>query len=171
MTTRFAASVCVFAVVAAVAASASAEEAPAAAASPRYALAIQSELSAIGVNARCEPEAKGRYHCAWPLRVGSPATDLMLHAVYSQESDGIYFYIERFLVLAPEAAQTNATLKRLMELNWEMLVGKFEWNPHSGEVRVSAVLATDSNFDRRAFRSIVRALDAIALRYHRELHE
>ena len=57
-----------------------------------------------------------------------------------------------------------------MELNWELLVGKFEWNPRTGEVRLSAVLNTDSNFDRRAFRSIVHALDSIAVRYYRELH-
>ena len=56
-----------------------------------------------------------------------------------------------------------------MELNWELLVGKFEWNPRDGEVRLSAVLNTDSNFDRRALRSIVHSLDTIAARYEREL--
>ena len=58
-----------------------------------------------------------------------------------------------------------------MELNWELLIGKFEWNPRTGEVRLGATFNTDSNFDRRAFRSIVRALDTIAARYAAELRD
>jgi hypothetical protein len=48
-------------------------------------------------------------------------------------------------------------------------VGKLEWSARTGEVRLSAVLNTDSNFDRRALRSIVLALDELAGRYRGEL--
>ena len=56
-----------------------------------------------------------------------------------------------------------------MELNWQMLLGKFEWDPTDGEVRLAMILNTDSNFDRRAFRSAVRDIVQVADRYHAEL--
>lgn len=136
----------------------------------RYADAIAHELTAMGIAAKCSAEADTRQHCIWSGRSAATRNDLTVHAIYSDDSDTVYVYVERYLVLAPEAPQTTATLRRLMELNWELLVGKFEWNPRTGEVRISAVLNTDSNFDRRAFRSIVHALDSVAVRYYRELH-
>lgn len=56
-----------------------------------------------------------------------------------------------------------------MEINWEMLVGRFEWSAQTGELRLSATLNTDSNFDRRAFRGVVRALLRLAERYAEEV--
>jgi hypothetical protein len=138
-------------------------------AAPRYAEAIAQELAAMGVSATCAIEAS-RQHCTWRGRSAPAREDLTVHAVYSDESDTLYVYVERYLTLAPEAPATATALRRLMELNWELLVGKFEWNARTGEVRLSAVLNTDSNFDRRALRSIVHALDAVAVRYYRELH-
>jgi hypothetical protein len=137
---------------------------------PRYADAIARELAAMGIHAQCAAEADTRQHCTWSGRSAATRSDLVMHAVYNDDSDTVYVYVERYLLLAPEARQTTAALRRLMELNWELLVGKFEWNPRTGEVRLSAVLNTDSNFDRRAFRSIVHALDSAAVRYYRELH-
>jgi hypothetical protein len=57
----------------------------------------------------------------------------------------------------------------MMELNWRLLVGKFEWDPSDGEVRLAMVMNTDSNFDRRAFRSLVRAITDQADRLYGEL--
>jgi hypothetical protein len=145
-------------------------QAPAASTPPRYADAMARELAAMGIIAKCSAEADTREHCTWSGRSAATRSDLTVHAVYSDDSDTVYVYVERYLMLAPEAPQTTATLRRLMELNWELLVGKFEWNPRTGEVRLSAVLNTDSNFDRRAFRSLVHALDSVAVRYYGELH-
>ena len=39
----------------------------------------------------------------------------------------------------------------------------------TGEVRLSAVLNTDSNFDRRAFRGVIRSLIRLADRYAPEV--
>ena len=135
----------------------------------RYAGAIEQELAAMGIEAHCATAQDGRDDCTWAGRSAPSKRDLTLHAVYSDATDTVYFYVERYLVLAPEAPRTQLVLRRLMELNWELLIGKFEWNPRTGEVRISAVLNTDSNFDRRAFRSIVHALDSIAVRYAGEL--
>ena len=60
-------------------------------------------------------------------------------------------------------------VRRLMELNWSLLVAKLEWNAADGEVRLSMIQNTDSNFDRRAFRGLVRRIESLADRYAREL--
>jgi hypothetical protein len=136
---------------------------------PRYASAMQYELQSMGLRPSCTNEPQARFHCTCTGQASTAARQRIIHAVYSDESDTVYFYIEGFLSLPPDGPKAPAVLRRLMELNWELLIGKLEWSPRTGEVRLSAVLNTDSNFDRRAFRSIVRALDTVATRYEREL--
>jgi hypothetical protein len=152
----------------ALAAVAFAQDAPPAA---RYAANMEAELRQLGIDAQCASEPQSRHHCRYARPSSADRGDLSLHAVYSDESDTVYFYVERYLVVPSDHARAAAVLRRLMELNWQLLVGKFEWNPRTGEVRLSATLNTDSNFDRRAFRSIVRALDTIAARYGAELND
>jgi hypothetical protein len=134
-------------------------------ASPRYALAIEDELAKMGVVATCASASTTRHHCSFTARSTSPDRSFTLQLNYSDETDTVYLYVERFLVLSADRPDTDTVLRRLMELNAELLVGKFEWNPRSGEVRLGAVLNTDSNFDRRAFRSTVRAIEALAIQY------
>jgi hypothetical protein len=151
----------------------SARAAPAAAqtAPPaRYAAAIEAELRQMGIAAECASESATRHRCRAP-RPAAGASNAWLHMVYSDESDTIYFYFERYLLLPSDHPRAATVLRRLMELNWDLLVGKFEWNPRTGEVRLSATLNTDSNFDRRAFRSIIAALDTLAARYAAELRD
>jgi len=137
----------------------------------RYAASMEAELRRLGIDAQCVSEPESRHHCRYARPPAAGHGELSLHAVYSDESDTVYFYVERYLVVPSDHARAATVLRRLMELNWELLVGKFEWNPRTGEVRLSATLNTDSNFDRRAFRSIVRALDTIAARYGAELND
>lgn len=136
---------------------------------PRYAHAMAQELEAMGLGVACETLSPTRTRCDYRARSSATERTFHAHALYSDETDTVYFHVERYLVALPHASSTPTLLRRLMELNWSVLVGKFEWNPRDGEVRLSAVLNTDSNFDRRAFRSIVLALDTIGARYHAEL--
>lgn len=136
---------------------------------PRYADAVQHEFAAMGLDAVCSVVSATRATCNYRVRSSATGRDLPAHAIYDDDTDSVYFYVERYLVAPAQAASTPSLLRRLMELNWTLLVGKFEWNPRDGEVRLGAVLNTDSNFDRRAFRSIVLALDTTAARYREEL--
>jgi hypothetical protein len=43
-----------------------------------------------------------------------------------------------------------------------MVTAKFEWDRASRSIRLSATINTDSNFDRRAFRSQLKGLRALA---------
>jgi hypothetical protein len=138
-------------------------------AEPRYLGAIRAELEALSIPAACESETASRARCAYRHRGRTSQRELSIHLVYSDETDTLYFYVDRYLIAPPGAEATEAVLRRLMELNWQMLVGKFEWDPSGGEVRLAMVMNTDSNFDRRTFRSIVRTIGPLADRYHAEL--
>lgn len=136
---------------------------------PRYLQAMQAELEAMSIPATCEAEAATRARCTYQHRGRVSQRELTIHLVYSDETDTIYIYVERYLEAPPDAATTPAVLRRLMELNWQMLAGKFEWDAASGEVRVAMLIHTDSNFDRRSFRSVIRTIGPLADRYAGEL--
>ena len=136
---------------------------------PRYLAAMNEELTAMELNAGCEATTPQRAHCSFTRRGTRSAQDFAVHVVYSDETDSVYAYVDRYLSAPPEAPATPVVLMRLMELNWTMLAGKFEWDSSDGEVRLAVFLHTDSNFDRRAFRSLVRSLLLLADRYHGEL--
>lgn len=141
------------------------------AAEPRYLAAMTAELETMGIPARCNAESKTRGSCQYQGRSSLTERTLEVHADYSDETDTIYFYVEHLLEAPIGAPSTPALLTRLMELNWELLGCKLEWNPRTGEVRLSAVMHTDSNFDRRTFRSLVVTLDTTATRYRAELRQ
>jgi hypothetical protein len=137
----------------------------------RYAQAMGEELQKLGIDATCAAESPQRHRCSFNVRSSLSERALGAHAVYDDTTDSVYIFVEELLTAPPADKRTNAVLRRMMELNWELLLGKFEWNPSSGEVRLSVVLSTDSNFDRRAFRSAIRTLDTLAPRYRPELAE
>lgn len=143
--------------------------ASASAQSPRYLEAIRAELEGMGVEATCEAEGTTRGHCAFRHVTRDGQRELWLRMTYSDESDTLYVYVPRLVVAAPEDETTARVLRRLGELNWRMLATKLEWNASNGEVRMSGVLHTDSNFDRRAFRTLVRVVLSQAERYQPEL--
>jgi len=121
--------------------------------------------------AQCVVLSPTRSRCSYKARSSATERAFDAQAVYDDETDTVYLSIERYLLAPAHAPKTQALLTRLMELNWALLGAKLEWNPRDGEVRLSATLHTDSNFDRRAFRSLVLSLDILAARYHAELEE
>jgi hypothetical protein len=135
----------------------------------RYAQAVEQELQTMGIAAHCEDRGEQRRDCGYTYTAPVGGRSFAVHVVYSDQSDTLYFYVAAYLTLPAEDRHLQPVLRRLMELNWELLLGKFEWNPRTGEVRLSAVQSTDSNFDRRAFRSTIHSLEALATRYDVEL--
>lgn len=142
---------------------------PAAESGPRYLAAMRAELEALELPAACEAVSATRGRCSFRHVDPRALREHFVHLVYSDSTDTIYMYIPRFVVAPPEEPQTAAFLRRLMELNWAMLGAKLEWSASDGEVRLSAVLHTDSNFDRRAFRNLLRALLHLSDRHYPEL--
>ncbi len=137
---------------------------------PRYLSAVRAELSGMELAPTCEALSATRSRCSFIHTAATDdRTERMVHVVYSDVTDTVYMYVPRLIVAPPEYASTDSILRRMMAINWSMLVSKLEWNSGNGAVRLSSVLHTDSNFDRRAFRGLVRALLADSDRYGREL--
>lgn len=138
---------------------------------PRYLEAIRTELTAMGIpDVTCTADDAQRASCHFQQTGAETERVLDIQLAYSDVTDTIYLFANQYMSAPSDGTNTDAVLRRLMELNWTMLLGKFEWDPTDGEVRLAMVLNTDSNFDRRAFRSAVRALGALADRYYPELH-
>jgi hypothetical protein len=137
---------------------------------PRYLETMRQELAAMRVrDPECAVDDALRGHCSYRARGMSTGRDLTIQLQYSDNTDTIYVFVERYLVAPADGQTTPAVLRRLMELNWTLLVGSFEWSATDGEVRLKMVINTDSNFDRRAFRSVLRSIVQVADRYWGEL--
>ncbi|MBW2463620.1 MAG: hypothetical protein JRH11_18355 [Deltaproteobacteria bacterium] len=135
----------------------------------RYLAAIEEELDALSIPHSCEVTSEIRSRCTFTYRGRTSGRDFEVRLIYSDDTDTIYLYVPGLTTGLPDASTTPALLRRLMELNWRLLVAKLEWNAVDGEVRLSTVQNTDSNFDRRAFRNLVRRLGPLADGYAREL--
>lgn len=138
---------------------------------PRYFTQIRAELQAMGVEAQCAAAGTQAGSCRATTAgiSGSPnapsARRFVLGLDYSDVTDTIYVYVDHYATLPGENASAPALFRRMAEINWETLAARFEWSAESGEVRLSSVMHTDSNFDRRAFRGVVRSLLRVADRY------
>ncbi len=144
---------------------------------PRYFNQMRAELQAMGLNAQCASVSAQVGACrvvaSAQATPGAPAAAnarrYALVLEYSDQTDTVYAYLDHYATLRADSTNANAVFRRMSEMNWEMLVGKFEWSSRTGEVRLGAVLNTDSNFDRRAFRGVVRAVLRLGDRYAEEI--
>jgi hypothetical protein len=133
---------------------------------PRYLEAVRQELARLGINASCEPE-KGL--CAFRKALGGIGVEVDATAACNDETNTVYVVLPRLLALPDREGPSLALGRRLLDLNRRLVTAKLEWDPLSGAIRISTVLSTDSSFDRKAFRSQVRALFAAAERLVPEL--
>lgn len=137
---------------------------------PRYLEAMRRELDALSLDdAACAADDADHAHCVFHREGETSERNFQVSLAYSDVTDTIYIYIPGYLTATSDGEHTDLLMRRLMELNSTMLLGRFEWNSAEGEVRIGAVLHTDSNFDRRAFRSAVGDFVVLADRHYAEL--
>lgn len=136
---------------------------------PRHLDAMRRALHTLEPDARCERESPVRARCTFTHRGTHAEREHRFAIVYSEETGTVYAYADRYLVVPAGRAHTPRLLRRLAELNWELLVGKLEWNPTDGEVRLSAVMPVGAQFDGGAFRTLVRTVIDEADRHWRAL--
>lgn len=135
-------------------------------AAPDYMPAIRQELARLNVSASCD-EATGT--CFFTRSVGAAERSFDFAIRYCRTTETVYVYIERFLDLASPEGPSLELARRLLELNRRMVTAKLEWDRPTNSIRLSVVINTDSNFDRRAFRSQLKGLFANAERLWPEL--
>ena len=133
---------------------------------PRYLDAVRQELARLGVDAACET---GAGVCSFRRRLGDLGVDIDATVACSDETNTVYVAIPRLIALVGSEGPSLALSRRLLELNRRLVTSKLEWDALAGSIRLTTVLGTDSNFDRKAFRSQVLALFAAAERLLPEL--
>lgn len=136
---------------------ATAEEPESNVAAPRYLAAVRAELERLDVDASCEILDALHARCSWRIQNSERTRELTLRALVDESTQTLYLYAP-IATAHPDDTETTLVLRRIAELNWRYLASKAEWNSATGEVRISAVQHLDTNFDRRAFRVLVRLL-------------
>ena len=121
--------------------------------------AIRQELARLGLQASCNSSNATCIFTDEGLE-GSRALDVTVR--YGSATQTVYIFIDRFLVLEDPAGPSLQLSRRLLELNRSMVTSKLEWDRTTNAIRISVVLNTDSNFDRKAFRSQIKGLLANA---------
>lgn len=67
-------------------------------------------------------------------------------------------------------ALTTDQSRKLLELNHKLVVVKISINPESDSVCLSAIVNTDSNFDRKTFRSVLKGFIEVVIKLQNELN-
>jgi len=63
----------------------------------------------------------------------------------------VYMCINRLMTIPDSHPRKSAVLQRLMELNWQLLIGKYEWDKTDGETRLSYTFSTENGLGYEAF--------------------
>lgn len=110
----------------------------------------------MGAEASCVAEGRARASCELEHRATEGDGRWSVRVVVSDQANTVTFIVLDLGRIPPDDPSTPQRLQRLAELNWALHGTKLEWDPRTGSVRLSAVQRTDTNFDRRAFRVLLR---------------
>ena len=83
----------------------------------------------------------------------------------------VYIFLNRYLSAKPDSAVLPRVLQRLMEENWNLNIGKFEWDKSDGEIRYSYCFTTENGIGYEAFEAIVSTLTETGDRLWPELRK
>lgn len=128
---------------------------------------IRGTVRGLDGEAGCAIASPVRATCRWTHATPRRAFDL--HLVYDDETRTVYVYVARLARVDADDPAGPARLAEMMAWNGRWLVGKLEWNPHDGEVRLSAVLPAGDAFDGDALRATIATLTRLAARHHAAL--
>jgi thioredoxin-related protein len=81
-----------------------------------------------------------------------------LRIVVDAKNQMVYVFLNRYLSAKPGSDKLPAVLMRLMEENWNLNIGKFEWDKTDGEIRYSYCFTTENGIGYEAFRAILMTL-------------
>lgn len=125
---------------------------------PDYYPAVKQELARMGFSARC---FDSKMLCTANASLDDK-NQVEFTVQYSTVTDTVYIQIPKFIEL-PQGQNLDAdTSLQLLSHNAEMVAAKFEWDKIKYAVRLSTVISTDSNFDRKAFRSQLKGMLKVA---------
>jgi hypothetical protein len=81
-----------------------------------------------------------------------------LRIVVDAKHQMVYLFLNHYLTAKPDSPQLPKVLQRLMEENWALNLGKFEWDRSDGEIRLSFLFTTENGVGYEAFETAVVTL-------------
>ncbi|MCD6352504.1 MAG: YbjN domain-containing protein [Armatimonadetes bacterium] len=84
------------------------------------------------------------------------------HVLCDPQAALAYIIITDYLTVPPTHRNCDKVLRRLMELNWKLNLGKFEWDPSDGEVRFTFTFSTENGIGFEAFQAVFNTMIATA---------
>jgi len=81
-----------------------------------------------------------------------------MRVVIDSKRQLVYLFLNRYLSAPANSANVGKVLQALMEQNWNLNIGKFEWDPSDGEIRYSYCFTTENGIGFEAFEAIVQTL-------------
>ncbi|MCX7598318.1 MAG: YbjN domain-containing protein [Armatimonadetes bacterium] len=121
-------------------------------------------LDQMGLKYETDPE-KGFAHMIMVGDHGNYDT----YVIANTESALAFIVISDYMTVKPDHRNCDRVLRRLMELNWKLNVGKFEWDPTYGEVRITFTFSTENGVGYDAFKAVFETLTTTADEYKEEL--
>lgn len=76
------------------------------------------------------------------------------HVLCDPDTALAFIIISDYLSVPPDHRNCDKVLRRLMELNWALNVGKFEWDSEDGEVRFTFCFSTENGIGYEAFQAV-----------------
>ncbi len=92
-----------------------------------------------------------------------------VRVLIDNDRDYVYMCVTRLLTCPASHPRLVPLLQRLMELNWQLLIGKYEWDNTYGEVRLSYTFSTENGLGYEAFVACFQLLVMAADEYYPEL--
>lgn len=126
-------------------------------------------LQQMGLEAECHAVSGEPAACRYRQPLPPSDASRWIEIRHLPEHRTLYLFVDEYLRARPDAPTTPALLRRVMELNWELLIPKLAWDPRTGAVRMSALLPSDNGAGSQALRSALQALHRAAGRYLPEL--
>ncbi|MCX5733506.1 MAG: YbjN domain-containing protein [candidate division NC10 bacterium] len=92
------------------------------------------------------------------------ATVKMPHATHSlrmvidQSRKLVYVFLNRYLAVPKDHPNRSQVLQALMEQNWKLNLGGYQWDPEDGEVRFFYTFSTENGVGFEVFEAVVKTL-------------
>ena len=119
--------------------------------SPKYLPAVKQEIARLGFNADCR-DAEGICTLTATPENGSD-TGYKIAVIIDDASATVRFVVNDFL---PKVTLTGNVAKQLLAINHQLVVARLSLDEKSNTITLSALVNTDSNFDRKTFRSVLK---------------
>ncbi len=93
------------------------------------------------------------------------------YAIADTKTQLAFIVIRNYMTVKAGDPNCDKVLRHLMELNWALNVGKFEWGSETGEVRLTFTFSTENGLGYDAFKAVFDTLTSTADKKYEELQK